>query len=82
LIEIADRTLTIDLGRKKKAYALAGIEEYWVIDVASQKLRIFRSPQGASYADFSEVMQGTVTPLAFSSLEVSVERLLGKDLST
>lgn len=82
LIEIADCTLAIDLGRKKKAYALAGINEYWVIDVQAFKMKIFRSPVGDNYTDEREVMQGTITPLAFSSLEVSVERLLGTDFST
>jgi Uma2 family endonuclease len=82
LIEIADCTLAIDLGRKKKAYALAGINEYWVIDLQAKKIKIFRSPVNDNYTDEQELMQGTVTPLAFSSLEVSVERLLGTDLST
>lgn len=80
LIEIADRTLAIDLGRKKKAYAMAGIEEYWVIDVQAKKMKIFRSPQGNIYTDEQEVTQGYITPLAFSSLSISVERLLGTDV--
>ena len=81
VIEISDRTLAIDLGRKKKAYALAGINEYWVIDVQAKKMKIFRSPVGDNYTDEREVTQGMVTPLAFSSLQVSVERLLETDLS-
>lgn len=82
LIEIADRTLAIDLGRKKKAYALAGINEYWVINLQAKKMKLFRSPVGDNYTDEREVSQGTVTPLAFSSLAVSVERLIKTDLST
>lgn len=80
LIEIADRTLAIDLGRKKKAYAQAGIEEYWVIDLQAKKMKIFRSPLSDNYIDEQEVTQGTITSLAFSSLAISVERLLGKDV--
>lgn len=82
LIEIADRTLPIDLGRKKKAYALAGINEYWVIDVRAKTMKIFRSPDGDSYTNEREVSRGNVTPLAFSCLAISVERLLGTDCST
>jgi Uma2 family endonuclease len=82
LIEIAERTLAIDLGRKKKDYALAQIEEYWVIDLTNQKFLIFRDPVGDNYTDEREVTQGTVNPLAFSSVRVSVDRLLGTNFST
>lgn len=76
LIEIADRTLSIDLGRKKQVYARAGIGEYWVIDLQGKKMQVFLSPQGDSYALEREFTQGTVTPSAFSSLEIPVEKLL------
>jgi Uma2 family endonuclease len=82
VIEISDRTKAIDLGRKKKAYALAGINEYWVIDVQAKKMKIFRSPVNDNYTDEREVTQGTVTTLAFCSLQISVERLLGTNFST
>jgi Uma2 family endonuclease len=82
LIEISDRTIAIDLGKKKKAYASAQIEEYWVIDLQTKKMRIFRSPVGNNYTDEQELTQGTITPLCFSTFAISVERLIGTNLST
>lgn len=44
LIEVADRTLRTDLGRKARIYASADVAEYWVIDLKSRTVR-------ASHAD-------------------------------
>ena len=78
LIEISDSTLGKDLGIKKKAYARARISEYWVIDVESQLLKVFQNPQAEDYQLERAYTQGVVSPLAFPSLSVSVQRLLGR----
>ena len=36
LVEVADSTLRIDLGRKARIYADAGVAEYWVVDLKNQ----------------------------------------------
>src|SRR4051794_28783091 len=41
VIEIADSTLTRDLGFKADLYRAAKIPEYWVVDVRNQCLRVF-----------------------------------------
>jgi Uma2 family endonuclease len=50
LIEIADSTLDDDLGDKRNTYADAGIAEYWVADVKTQVLHVFRAPQHGAYS--------------------------------
>lgn len=44
VIEASFSTLKRDLGSKSRAYAAAGIAEYWVIDVKHAKLHVFRRP--------------------------------------
>jgi Uma2 family endonuclease len=75
LIEVSDTTLADDLSRKKRIYAQAGIQEYWVLDVNAQKLMVFREPEGNNYRSEFEYSQGTITPLAFPDVQISVERL-------
>ena len=76
LIEIADTTLADDLGKKKKAYARAGISEYWVIDVQARKIKVFRQPERDDYSTEQEVSQGNIVPLAFSEVEIAVGNLV------
>lgn len=49
-VEIADSTLTEDLGRKRIDYASAGIRNYWVVDVEGRRTHCYTDPQGADYA--------------------------------
>jgi Uma2 family endonuclease len=43
LIEIADSTLTHDLGRKADLYREHGVREYWVVDVNARRLHVHRA---------------------------------------
>lgn len=49
IIEVADTTLGRDLGVKAQLYAAAGIEDYWVVNVATQQLHVFREPHTDGY---------------------------------
>ena len=51
VIELAASSLGYDLGRKQRAYAKAGIPEYWVIDLAGRQVHVFRKPSRAGYSD-------------------------------
>ena len=44
LIEVSDATLTYDRTTKAKLYALAGITEYWIIDLKSNQLELHLEP--------------------------------------
>lgn len=58
LVEVSDTTLKIDLGRKQRIYASAGVAEYWVIDAEGGTLHQMWSPQGELYAERREVALG------------------------
>jgi Uma2 family endonuclease len=65
VVEIADTSLQFDLTVKAPIYARAGIVEYWILDVASQRLIVHRDPQDGQYA--SVIVYGrdeSVSPLA------------------
>lgn len=76
IIEVSNSTLLKDLNEKKQVYAAAEIQEYWVLDLQKEKLIVFRQPEGSEYLVKIEVTQGTICPLAFSNVEVSVTKLL------
>lgn len=50
VIEVADATLPLDLDRKARIYAAAGVPVYWVIDVAGGIVHVHTDPAGESYA--------------------------------
>jgi Uma2 family endonuclease len=75
LIEVSDTILADDLSRKKRIYAQAGIQEYWVLDVNAQRLIMFREPEGNDYRLEFEYRQGAIRPLAFPDVEILIERL-------
>jgi Uma2 family endonuclease len=49
VVEVADTSTDIDLGRKLELYAQAGIPEYWVFNLTAEVLEVFTLPGSASY---------------------------------
>ena len=78
LVEISKTTLDYDLNQKKQIYAQAGINEYWVVDLKSSELVVFREATGKDYKTKTTLSQGLITPLAFPDLEIEVRKLLPK----
>jgi Uma2 family endonuclease len=77
LIEVADSTLGRDLGEKESAYAQANIQDYWVVDVRSRIVHIFRHPIGGTYQQKRLLDErNSCSLLAFPDINVSINRLL------
>jgi Uma2 family endonuclease len=51
LIEVSDTTLRFDLNAKANLYALAGIREYWTIDIIGRRLIVHRQPSPEGYQE-------------------------------
>jgi Uma2 family endonuclease len=49
VVEIADTSLSYDLGRKAGLYASFGIAELWVIDAVKLQTRVYREPTPTGY---------------------------------
>lgn len=49
VIEVSDTTAAFDLSRKASLYAVAGVPEYWVLDLNRRMLVVHREPDGIRY---------------------------------
>lgn len=76
LIECSQATLSKDLTEKKEIYAEAGIQEYWIIDLQSQQLIVFRDLRDGTYMTEQTLTTGFITPLSFPMINLAVQTLL------
>lgn len=77
LIEIADESLGYDTGRKRAAYARAGIRELWIVDLRGRRVLVCSQPNPASGA--YELIRITTTGERLvlpSGQEIDVEAIL------
>lgn len=78
LIEISDTTLRYDRDVKVPLYAAAGIAEVWIVDLQSDRLRVFHGPDAGEYRHIELFARGaTVSPQSFPELQLSVDEILG-----
>ena len=77
LIEVADTTLDLDREKKLPAYARAGIQESWLVNLEEQSIEVYREPHPAGY-QFSEILRpgAQARPVAFPDVAVDVADLL------
>ncbi len=76
LVEVAQSSLRKDLEIKRVVYAKAKIPEYWIIDLSSQSLIIFRDPRWGEYQAQQTLSADFVTPVSFPDVSIEVARLL------
>lgn len=73
VIEVADSTLSLDLVRKARIYATAGVPAYWVIDVNADVVHVHSDPAPDGYATVTrrgpdEVLDACGVPLTLREL--------------
>ena len=78
LIEYANSSLDKDLKVKSKVYAEVGISEYWVINLKTMELVVFRNPQNGEYTSKTILTSGAIQPLAFPDIAVSIDLILNR----
>lgn len=78
IVEISDKTLAFDRGKKARIYALAMIPEYWIVNLNAEQIEIFRQPSAeGKYSEKFIVTRGEVlSPLAAPGTVLRVENLL------
>jgi Uma2 family endonuclease len=76
IVEVAKSSLKTDRDIKADIYAIAGIPEYWLLDLVGQCLTVFRTPQAGRYTEEQSLQMGAIAPLAFPNIKISIERLL------
>lgn len=77
LVEVSDATLVIDRNAKLTAYAMAGIKEYWLVNLKGQKLELHLNPvsEEGVYASVSHHGAGETFTSPFAGT-VAVDELL------
>jgi Uma2 family endonuclease len=75
LIEYSNTTLVKDLNYKKQVYAEAGIIEYWVVNLRSLELIVFRDLAIDTYRSELTLATGNISPLSFPDLQIEVTKL-------
>jgi len=75
LIEVANSSLTKDLSIKKELYAQAKIAEYWVINLQTQELIVFRQPEKGNYLIKINWQKPIINSLAFPEIDINISKL-------
>jgi Uma2 family endonuclease len=76
VIEVADTSLDFDTTVKAGLYAAAGIPDYWVIDLVSRGVIVFRGPRSGAYETRSTHRGDEfASPLALPSAALSPAEL-------
>ena len=78
LVEVAERSIRYDRGRKLAAYARAEIQEYWIVNLTDRLVEVYRQPLSSGQYASVERRQGTdtIAPAAFPDVAVTVADLL------
>lgn len=84
VIEVSDKTLSYDRGKKSALYAANGIQDYWILNLVDRQLEVHRKPISASRrgSRFTDVIvlkpDQQVSPLMRPDLIIKVSDLLPK----
>ena len=78
VIEVADSSLSLDLGPKLRAYATACIPQYVVADLVNDRLLIHEEPSGDSYSRVTELTRDATAHIraGSGSVPIAVEYLI------
>lgn len=77
IIEVADSSLRYDRRDKMRAYALAGIREFWILNLEENVVEVFRGPEGEQFSQTSRVGTGeTLSPLAFPDVVITIDEII------
>ncbi len=75
VIEVANTSLKKDLETKAAIYAAAEIQEYWVLDLTTHQVTVFRNPQQSRYS-IQSAESKAIEPLAFPEIQILIQSLL------
>jgi Uma2 family endonuclease len=79
VIEVSDSSIRVDRGRKRRMYARAGIRDYWIVDLGSVRIEVYRDPAPRGYRSVTLLTRDDrVTPLFAPELAIDVTKILGK----
>lgn len=79
LIEVAESSLEYDRTVKLPDYALAGIPDYWIVNLIDEQIEVYRKPSGRGYQKES-IYRGDaeIHPLVLPGATLQPSRLFGQ----
>jgi Uma2 family endonuclease len=78
LVEVAESSAEVDRAVKLPLYATAGIPEVWLVDLAGERVEVYREPAAGGYQQTLTLARGDiVSPHAFPDLRLGVAEILG-----
>ncbi|MBK8490918.1 MAG: Uma2 family endonuclease [Saprospirales bacterium] len=77
VIEISDSSLNLDRKIKAPLYAEFGIPEYWILDLAQNRVERYQQPGKDGFAQVEYFSTEVVLPLPELDAEISVGALFG-----
>jgi Uma2 family endonuclease len=76
LIEVADSSLEMDLREKADIYAVAGVAEYWVVDVNHARIHVLSDSDGKTYRDLQLAVRSmTLAPRCLPAATLHLSEL-------
>lgn len=76
VIEFSKSSLAKDTEEKRKIYAEAGIQDYWVVNLKDLQVIVYRNPMDGDYQLEQRMKSGAIAPLAFPDIALDVTTLL------
>lgn len=81
VLEVADSSQYHDRVRKVEIYARAGLQDYWILNLAKDVLEVYREPVRGDYRQKLTFHRGErIAPLACPEMTIAVDDLLPKRL--
>jgi Uma2 family endonuclease len=85
VVEVADSSLRLDR-KKANAYASAGVQDYWIVDIVGHQVEVYREPTADAREPFGHKYQRTdtlrpgnsIAPIAAPRATVAIGDLLPK----
>lgn len=77
VVEVAETSLSYDLGPKLRAYARAGVVELWIVNLVNRRIESYRNPADNAYHERAVAYPGEhVAPAAFPDERLAVADIL------
>ena len=77
VVEVAESSAEYDRAVKAPLYAEAGVQELWIVDLATSRVEVHRSPRTGGYTALTLHEVGDqVSPLAFPDFVLDVDQIV------
>jgi Uma2 family endonuclease len=77
LVEVADSSQAYDREFKLPRYARSGIREVWIVDLAADRVEVYRDPESEEYRTRRALGRGeSIAPAAHPEVEIAADAIL------